>query len=500
MISFKTTVNYSGGIMVRQNSSIKTVVFCGLIVFSLLLPLNMALAQPNKPSAPAIELENTFVNVVKTVKPSVVDISAKKTVTRNVQPNMPYDEEMFNDPMFKQFFRRFMPQQPQREELQTRGSGVIVRSDGYILTNNHVVSNVDKITVTLSDGRSKEAKVIGTDENTDLAVIKIDGDKYPAAELGDSDLLEVGQIAFAFGSPFSFSGSVSQGIISGMGRELGLNQYENLIQTDAAMNPGNSGGPLVNLQGQVIGINKAIATQGVAQSAGLGFAIPVNLVRKVMGDLIESGKWVRGYLGIFMDELSEDKAKEFNIPGNKGILVSKVIEKSPADKAGVKEYDVIVSFNGKPVESARELQNIVALSKIGAKIPVSIIRDGKTINLQVTIAERTDEAEIVTKDTIKKWGVTLQNFTEALAKEKNIEFGNGGLLVVDVDPDSDAFQMGLRKSDILLEVDKKPVTSVQNFNEIVKDKKEKDKILMRARMANGGYKIILFTVPGNKAN
>jgi serine protease Do len=485
--------------MVSQNSFLKRTMLSNILALSLVMPLNGVLAQPNKPSAPAIELEKTFVSVIKTVKPSVVDISAKKTVTRNVQPNFPFDDDMMNDPMFKQFFRRFMPQQPQREELQTRGSGVIVRSDGYILTNNHVVANVDKITVTLSDGRTKEAKVIGTDDNSDLAVIKIEGDKYPAAELGDSDLLDVGDIVFAFGSPFSFSGSVSQGIVSGLSRELGLNQYENLIQTDAAMNPGNSGGPLVNMQGQVIGINKAIATQGVAQSAGLGFAIPINLARKVMGDIIESGKWVRGYLGIYMDELSEEKAKEFNIPGNKGILVSKVIEKSPAEIGGLKEYDVIISFNGKPVESARELQSMVAMTKIGTKIPVTIIRDGKTMTLQITITERTEEAEIVGKDTMKKWGMTLQTLTEALAKEKNIEFGNGGLLVTDIDQDSDAFRLGIYKGDVILEIDKKPVTSIQSFSDIVKDKKEKDKVLIRARMANGGYKIVLFTIPESKA-
>ncbi len=453
----------------------------------------------------AFELQKTFVDVVKKVKPAVVDISTETTITRQGQQfGFP------DDPFFRQFFGESpFRTQPQREKMQTRGSGVIVRKDGYILTNNHVVKNKDvelgKITVTLSDGRTKDAKIIGTDEASDLAVIKIDGDNYPVAELGDSDIVEIGQIVFTFGSPFSFSGSVSQGIVSGLGRELGLSQYEHLIQTDAAMNPGNSGGPLVDIYGDVIGINKAIATagggQGMAQSAGIGFAIPINLARSVMGDLIKSGKWVRGYLGIFMSEVSEDLAKQLGLSNDKGVLVTKVIEKSPAASAGIQDYDVIVEFNGKPVESPMDLKSMVALTHVGDKVPVKVIREGKEKIIMVTVTERNEaeEAALIGTDTFKKWGLTLKTLTADLAKQDGIDFGSGGLLVTDVDPDSSAADMDFQKGDVILEVDRKPVKDIKEFAGIVADKKAGDKILFRSKSPQGGYKIILFTIPGAKS-
>jgi serine protease Do len=453
----------------------------------------------------ALELQKTFMDVVKKMKPSVVDISTETTITRQGQQfGIP------DDPFFRQFFGEnpMFQAPPQRQQLQTRGSGFIIRKDGYILTNNHVVKNreveLGKITVTLSDGRTKDAKIIGTDENSDLAVIKIDGDNYPVAELGDSDTIEVGQLVFTFGSPFSFSGSVSQGIISGLGRELGLSQYEHLIQTDAAMNPGNSGGPLVDIFGNVIGINKAIATggggQGMAQSAGIGFAIPINLARSVMGDLIKSGKWVRGYLGIFMGDVSEDLAKQMSLPNTKGVLVTQVIAKSPAASAGIQEYDVITEFNGKPVESPTDLKSMVALTHVGDKVPVKLIRDGKEKIIMVTVTERTEteEAALIGKDTFKKWGLTLKTLTADLAKQSGIDLGNGGLLITDVDADSSAADMDFQKGDVILEVDKKPVKDIKDITAIIADKKAGDKILFRAKSPQGGYKIILFTVPGAK--
>lgn len=461
-------------------------------------------ATPDNKSV-AFELQKTFVDVVKKVKPSVVDISTETTITRQGQQfGIP------DDPFFRQFFGEnpMFQSHPQRVPLQTRGSGIIVRKDGYILTNNHVVKNgnveLGKITVTLSDGKTKDARIIGTDEQSDLAVIKIDGDNYPVAELGDSDAAEVGQIVFTFGSPFLFSGSVSQGIVSGLGRELGLSPYENLIQTDAAMNPGNSGGPLVNLQGEVIGINKAIATaggQGMAQSAGIGFAIPINLARSVMGDLIKTGKWTKGFLGIKPSEgeMTEEKAKYMNLPSTKGVLVGTVIEKSPAEKAGILPYDFIVSFNNKPIDSFSDLLNIVGLTPVGEVVPVKVIRDGKEKVFMVTIAARTEEVELVDKDTLKKWGLTLKTLTADLAKQNGVEFGDGGLLITDVDPDSVAADMDFQKGDVILEVDRKPVKEIKELTAIIQDKKPGDKILFRLRSSQSGYKIILFTVPGAKS-
>ena len=444
------------------------------------------------------ELNKAYVDVVKKVKPTVVDISWETTITRQTQPFG------FDDPFFRQFFgdSPMFQMPPQRQKLQTRGSGVIVRKDGYILTNNHVVRNngreLGKITVTLSDGRTKDAKIIGTDDNTDLAVIRIDGDNYPVAELGDSDAVEVGQIVFTFGSPFSFSGSVSQGIVSGLGRELHLSSIEDLIQTDAAMNPGNSGGPLVNISGEVIGINKAIATQGVQQSAGIGFSIPINLARSIMGDLINTGKWTRGYLGIQMNSISEDQAKQYNLPNTKGVLVANVVEKSPADLAGILVYDVIVTFNGKPVASIDELRRMVALTRIGDKVPVKVIREGKEKVLTVTIGTWPEESAVVTGNTFQKWGLTVQTLTEELAKQKGIEFGDGGLLIVDIDQNSKLYDLGVQKNDIFLEVDRKPVKDIKEFAKIVNAKKPGETVQFRTKSNRGTYNIILLTVPEGK--
>jgi len=478
-----------------KQKSLKSLLSGGILIMSVVFTIPAIGAEQATKSGPAaFELQKSFISVIKRVKPSVVDISAKKTVTRQQTQQDPFGG-MFDDPMFQQFFRRFPPSVPQRQELQSRGSGVIIRKDGYILTNNHVVAQADQLTVTLSDGRTKEAKIIGNDESTDLAVIKIDGDNYPEAELGDSDVLEVGQIVFTFGSPFSFSGSVSQGIISGMGRELGLSQYENLIQTDAAMNPGNSGGPLVDLNGRIVGINKAIATQGVAQSAGLGFAIPINLARQVMGDLIQNGKWTRGYLGIFMDELNAEKAQQMGLSQNKGVLVAKVVENSPAANSGLKEYDVIISFNNKPVETVYELQSMVAMTKALQTVPVKVIRDGKEVVLNVKIGERTDESDALASDSYKKWGLTLQLLSENLAKQRGVNYIANTLIITAVDQDSQAFQLGFRENDIILEIDRKPAKDLKEIIKSFSAKKSGEKILFRTLSQQGAYKIISFPVP-----
>lgn len=311
-----------------------------------------------------------MVEVVAAVKPSVVNISSTKTIRRRGMPS-----PFFNDPFFKRFFgdefRSFeMPKEYKQSGL---GSGVIVDKDGYILTNNHVVKGADEIKVKLSDEREFKGKVIGVDPKTDLAVIKIDSNHLPVIKLGDSDKLQVGETVIAIGNPFGLSHTVTSGIVSATGRaNVGIADYEDFIQTDAAINPGNSGGALVNVRGELVGINTAIfSTTGGYQ--GIGFAIPSNMTKVVMDSLIKKGKVIRGWLGVTIQPLTPDLAKQFNLKDKKGVLVADVVEDSPAEKTGIERGDVIVEFDGKKVDDVTDLRNMVANTLPNEEVPIKLI-------------------------------------------------------------------------------------------------------------------------------
>lgn len=478
-----------------------------LVVLPLTFKISYGAEKPVKSEESNISalegLEKAFIDIAKKVKPAVVNISTEKTViTRSVSPFgfNPFGDDDF----FKQFepFFRGMPPEIQKRTLSSLGSGVIVREDGYILTNNHMVEGLDpekdKITVTLGDGRKfTSVKVVGKDPKTDVAVIKVEGNNLPTAKLGDSSLVQVGQIVIAIGNPFGLAESVTQGIVSALGRSIGLTDYEDYIQTDAAINPGNSGGPLVNLRGEVIGINAAISTAGVQQSAGVGFAIPVNLAKKIMGDLIESGKVVRGWLGVQLNptEIDEKMAKALGLGDKKGALIANVFD-GPAKDAGIESGDVIIELNGQPVTSNTELRNLVAQAKVGDKVPVKLIREGKENIVIVKIAERTEEVEQTSKDSATKWGLTVQTMTKDLASKSNLGFEEG-LLVTDIKPKSVADEAGFIKNDIILKLNNKPVKDIKEFSDMVKDFKPGDSIKFYVKRADG-FMFTILQIPAEK--
>jgi serine protease Do len=327
--------------------------------------------------------DSPFVRIAERVTPSVVNISTV-TTGKGRSPN-----ELFrpfgNDPFFRDFFDRFFEGTPHHRQQASLGSGLIIDKTGLILTNNHVVKDADEITVKFADTHEVKGKVVGTDPKTDLAVIRVPSkEDLPVATLGDSDTLRVGEWAIAIGNPFGLDHTLTVGVVSATGRsEVGIAAYENFIQTDASINPGNSGGPLLNIKGEVIGINTAI----VASGQGIGFAIPVNMARKVMGDLVKKGKVTRGWLGVGIQRLTPELAKSFGVNTDDGILVSQVMPKSPAESAGLKTGDLILTVDGKPVKDPRQLQSLIAEADIGKTMELSIMREKEKRTLKVQVGE-----------------------------------------------------------------------------------------------------------------
>jgi serine protease Do len=400
----------------------------------------------------------SFAPIVKKAAPSVVNIYSTRVVH--------YREEspFFNDPLFRQFFgdqgeRRFSKPE------QVLGSGVIISSDGYILTANHVVSGADEVKIAIT-GSKKEytAKIVGTDPDTDIAVLKIDETGLPAVTLGDSDQLEVGDIVLAIGNPFDISQpgetpTVTMGIVSALGRSgLGFNPDENFIQTDAAINPGNSGGALVDADGRLIGINTAIATSGQGNE-GIGFAVPINLARHVVDRLIHGGTVTRGYWGVIPEDITPGLAQSFNLSSENGALVGDVESGSPADKAGIQSGDVIIEFNGQPINSRNDLLLAVANCSPGQQAAVKYIRNGQENTIQIILAERPGEqAESRSNGTDALNGVRVQELDAQARQDLQIPDDIHGALVADVEDGSHAADAGLQKGDVILSVDRHPVT------------------------------------------
>lgn len=377
-----------------------TLALYALVFFSLGIYIHGALTKPttsalsggslrlSPTSASAIPgvgdpTDSPFVRVAERVTPSVVNISTVtsgkgRTSTELVHP-------FGNDPFFRDFFDRFFEGTPHRRQQTSLGSGLIIDKTGLILTNNHVVKDADEITVKFADKREVKGKVVGTDPKTDLAVIRVSAkEDLPVAALGDSDALHVGEWAIAIGNPFGLDHTLTVGVVSATGRsEVGITTYENFIQTDASINPGNSGGPLLNIKGEVIGINTAI----VASGQGIGFAIPVNMARKVMGDLVRKGKVTRGWLGVGIQRLTPELAKSFGVNPDDGILVSQVMPKGPAEAAGLKTGDMILSVDGKPVKDPRQLQTMIAEADIGKTMVLSIVREKEKRIIKVQVGE-----------------------------------------------------------------------------------------------------------------
>ena len=451
----------------------------GLIVASRLPVMNMGEAGSPpaiKGTEGLIQMSEGLANIAERVTPSVVNISTTKTVKRQVNP-------LFEDPFFRRFFGEPDGDGGSRKFKQTSlGSGVIVSSDGYIVTNNHVVEGADEINVVLSDKREFKGKVVGADKRTDVAVVKIKADGLQGMAWGNSDKLRPGEMVMAVGIPFGLARTVTMGIVSAVGRaNVGITDYEDFIQTDAAINPGNSGGALVNMKGELVGINTAIFSQSGGYQ-GIGFAIPAKMAEQVMDSLIKTGKVVRGWLGVSVQDLSAPLAKQFKVEGEKGALVAEVMKGSPAEKAGVKRGDVIVAVDGNKVEDSGHLRNFVASARVGGKVKLDILRENKKVSIDVTIGELPKEAGAAggepTGGESALSGVTVQDLTPDMMERLGLDKDTKGVLVVNIEQGSAAEDAGLMRGDVILSVDRNPVGNVKEYDRLVSKLGKDESVLL----------------------
>jgi serine protease Do len=374
---------------------------------------------------------------------------------------------------------------PKKWKEQSLGSGVIVSPDGYIITNNHVVEQADEIRVTLFDKRSFKAKLIGADNKTDVAIVKIDADNLYAVKWGDSDKLQVGEFVLAIGNPYGLSHTVTMGIISAVGRaNVGIADYEDFIQTDAAINPGNSGGPLVNTKGELIGINTAIFSKSGGYQ-GIGFAVPSNMARLVMDQLIQKGKVTRGWLGVTIQEITPELSQKFGLKTAKGALIGDVAKGSPAEKSGLKRGDIILEFNGKKVSDVGNLRNMVAQSKVGVQIPLIIIRAGKEYALTVTTSELPKDVPEATPGNAPEEtdfaglnGLNVLELTREISRQLGLSRDEKGVVVVRVDQGSSVEEAGLRKGDVIQEIDRKKIAGLDDYTRTAAAIHSGDTVLM----------------------
>jgi serine protease Do len=414
-----------------------------------------------------------FASLAKKLGPAVVNISTTQ-VRRTAEPApAPFgDGDPFGQ-FWERFFGREFPRGPQRQS--GLGSGFVIDRDGTILTNYHVVDGAQKIVVKLSDGRSFDAKVLGKDQKTDIAIIKIDtGQDLPAATLGDSDRLEVGEWVMAIGNPFGLDHTVTSGIVSAKGRHIGAGPYEDFIQTDASINPGNSGGPLINLRGEVVGINTAIFSQS-GGNIGIGFAIPTNLVKELLPNLKDNGKVVRGYLGVTIQKITPEIAESLGMKQSSGALVADVAKAGPAERAGIKTGDVIVKFNGKEIKDSGELPLLAARTAPGKQAQLKILRNGKELTLPLTVGEFR-EREVVAAAENGGLGLAVQPVTASMAAELGLERAEG-LVITSIKPGSPAEEAGLQRGDVIAEINRRPVRNLSDYNRAV-EKIEKGKSLL----------------------
>jgi serine protease Do len=438
-----------------------------------------AVTQPASPT-------NGFTEVAKLVTPAVVNITTVMSAKVSEGPSIPDDlrdrmEEFFGKP-FGPRGRGQEPSEPRGPRMGGQGSGVIVSTDGYILTNNHVIDNAREVTVTLPDKREFKGKIVGTDPKTDLAVVKIEADHLPTLAWGDASQLQVGEYVLAVGNPFGLNSTVTLGIVSAVGRgHMGITQYEDFIQTDAAINPGNSGGALVNTKGELVGINTAIFSQ-TGGYQGVGFAVSSTMSKPIYESLVKTGTVVRGYLGIGIQDLNQDLAKSFGIKDAKGALVSDVKEDSPADQAGLKQGDVIIKYQGTPVEDAVVLQRLVTRTTVGSKVPVTVMRDGRERDLTITVGAQPETTQIAKAETAQTEyafaGVAVQNLDQETAKELGLKGKPQGVVVTKVEPESGAQKAGLMPGDVIKEFNRQPVKSVKDFEKMSSGVKKGDHVLI----------------------
>ncbi|HEY8369522.1 MAG TPA: DegQ family serine endoprotease [Thermodesulfobacteriota bacterium] len=435
------------------------------------------------PPGGAVQTVPSFVSLAKAIENSVVNVQVRskspEARLRRQAPPFPFG------PGPGPFGGPRTPRSP--IPRQGLGSGFIVSEDGYILTNNHVVEDAEEVKVRLRDEREFTARIVGRDPKTDLALIKIDvpDTKLPAVTFGDSDQLEVGEWVLAVGNPFGLDHSVTAGIISAKGRVIGAGPYDEFLQTDASINPGNSGGPLVNMRGEVVGISTAI----VAQGQGVGFAIPINVAKSLLPQLRDKGSVSRGWLGIVIQRLTPELARGFNVPEDRGALVSDVMKGSPAEKGGLKRGDVVVAFNGEPIKEVTDLTRRVAAAPIGSEAKVTVIRDGQRIELPITLGEmpsETRQASVEEEPSSRLLGMALQELTPELARQLELD-EESGVVVTDVDQDSPAARAGIQEGDVIQEVNRRRVATVQDVEAAISAAKEAQPVLVLVKRDDGAF-------------
>jgi len=480
--------------MSRRKSSV--------IIFSILLFVVFACGWPSARADDGLatlrETSKAFSAVANKAIPAVVFVNIEKSV----EVSSPFGQRSpfgnndffgFDDDFMERFFGYRQPRQrrPQKYQERGQGSGFIISEDGYILTNNHVVGEVDKITVTLHDGRKLEAEVVGTDPKSDVAVIKVDATNLPAIELGDSDELEIGEWVIAVGNPFGLEATVTVGVVSAKGRGgVGIADYEDFIQTDAAINPGNSGGPLLNLEGKAVGLNTAIFSRSGGYM-GIGFAIPINMAKTIKNQLVESGKVTRGYLGIRMEDVKPELAEYFELKPNQGVIVLQVFSDSPAEKAGLKASDIILEMDEKKIEDSQQFRNVVAMIEPGSKVTLLVYRDGKELKKKVEVGSLSDSAFASDVSEIgRQLGLGVQELTEELARGFGYEPGEG-VIVSQVTDGGIAARAGIRPGMLIVGVNRRDVNTVAEFNAALEETAKTRKALMLIKFENFAQYVVL---------
>jgi serine protease Do len=437
-------------------------------------------------SLPQEKAPMDFVAIAEKIGPAVVRIEATRRET--AQSQGPGGDWPFGEDFFNRMFPQPRQSQPEANVVQVGGTGFFISADGYILTNNHMVEK-DKtvqVTVTTTSGDQYDAKIVGTDPGTDLALVKINAKNEPFAELGDSSQVKVGEWVLAIGNPLGMDNTVTAGIVSYKGRSIDTQSYQDFIQTDAAINRGNSGGPLINMKGEVIGITSSILTSGFAGNIGIGFAIPSNIAKKVVVELKDKGRVIRGRLGVQIRDLSEGMVKQFNLKSKAGAVVSSVEPDSPAEKAKIRQYDVIVQVNGEPVKNSDELRFKIADIKPGNKVDLTIIRDGKEMRVTAIVDELEPEREkgqVASSE--KDIGVSVVALTPNTARRYGLRTTEG-LLITEVRQGSEADRQGLSGGMIILEVNRKKMTSVGDFDDILKKTASGDEVILLVRTEGDG--------------
>jgi serine protease Do len=438
----------------------------------------LALALLMPPQALGAAVPESFANVVRGVKPAVVNIFSTRTV--RVPSGDPAEE------FFRQFFGEALPERAQRQ--QSLGSGFIVSGDGYIVTNAHVVQQAEQISVKLSNRDEYNARLVGVDSKTDVALIKIKPrQELPVVRLGDSDRLEVGDWVIAIGNPFGLAETVTAGIVSAKGRVIGAGPYDDFIQTDASINPGNSGGPLLNSQGEVVGINAAIVSRS-GGNVGIGFAIPINLARHIVDALRAHGKVVRGWLGVSIQDMTPELAQSFHLDHPHGALVVDVERGGPAAKAGVERGDIITEFNGRPIEESHQLPALVAETPVGKSVELKVLRSGREMSFRATVSEQPSGkvAEAEKRPARSTWGITLTDLTPSLARRFRIPSGVHGAMIREIEPGTPADAAGIEPGDVIRQVNRQPVTSARSCARAL-DQAGDRVLLLVQRGSSAGY-------------